>query len=87
MKTESANTGEASYRPGEGGRTCYAGRVNGDWDKFRDLHMSNEVRAKAELDEDKRRIRHGAWGDNVLFALGCIMMAALIVGIASRLVF
>lgn len=87
MKTESANIAAPSYRPGEGRRTCYAGRVNGDWEKFRDLHMSNEVRARAELDEHKRRIRHGAWGDNLLLALGCVALAAFVVGITSRLVF
>ncbi len=86
MKTESANTGGARYRPGEGGRTCYAGHVNGDWDKFRDLHLSNPERAKAELDEDVRRIQHGAWGDHLLFTIGCVMLVAVIVGVATRLV-
>ena len=61
--------------------------MNGDWDKVRDLQNGQPERVHGDLDEHKRRVRHAAWGDNVLFALGSLMLAAVVIGVTVRLVF
>ncbi len=48
---------------------------------------TNPEIVRANHNEVVRRVRHPAYGDNLLLLLGSIMLGAILIGLASRFFF